>query len=375
MFAVIALVVLAGFCSFAVDYGRVQAARAELQTAVDAAARYAATGVANGTAVTKAIDAANDNDADGAAINLSAGNVAVGNWNVSTRAFTAGGLPSNAVRVTASRRSADGNAVPLLFGAMVGKSTCDVSATSIALAPTTGTQYALIGLDEITLSGNAGTDSYSSNNGAYNSASAGSKGSLASNGNITMSGNANVRGDARPGVGRQVNLSGNASVSGSKSPLTSPLSYPPPALPGSYTEGGAFSKSGNGSTTITAGVYHYTSFSVSGNHSLVISGEVSIYVSGAISLSGNVSVNNSQPGNFKVRGLSNANVNISGNGSLYADVYAPLSDLSISGNGDFYGRFVGRKITMSGNGKIHYDEAIAPLGGGGGGSGAIVLVN
>jgi len=220
--------------------------------------------------------------------------------------------------------------------------------------------YGIVGLDSVSMSGNAKTDSYNSSNGVYTSSSAGTAGSVYSNGNITLSGNATVNGDAQPGIGKTVKMSGNADVTGSTTTQTSAMEFNDASLPSSYTSGGSFSKSGNGSTTLTAGNYYYSSFSLSGNHTLQISGKVTVYVNGNVSLSGTVNTGSNLPSNFEIRVLaSSSSVAISGNGSLYADVYAPKSSLSISGNGNFYGRFVGKSFTVSGNGKLHYDTAIS----------------
>src|SRR3954464_3731204 len=49
IYMAVAVPVLAGFCSLAVDWARVQLVKSELQAAADAAARYAVTGLADGT--------------------------------------------------------------------------------------------------------------------------------------------------------------------------------------------------------------------------------------------------------------------------------------------------------------------------------------
>ena len=53
--AAICLTVLVGFASFGIDLGRVQVAKTELRRAADAAARYGVKGIADQTAVAKAI--------------------------------------------------------------------------------------------------------------------------------------------------------------------------------------------------------------------------------------------------------------------------------------------------------------------------------
>jgi len=66
-------------------------------------------------------------------------------------------------------------------------------------------------------------------------------------------------------------------------------------------------------------------------------------------------------------GVLPGSVTISGNGALYADIYAPQSNLTISGTGDLYGSLIGKSITLSGSAAINFH---VPQGA----SGPIVLV-
>lgn len=59
-------------------------------------------------------------------------------------------------------------------------------------------------------------------------------------------------------------------------------------------------------------------------------------------------------------------INLSGDFELYAAIYAPLSDIKISGSGTLYGSVRGKTVTVTGGAAIHYDAA---LGYGGGGEG------
>src|SRR5262245_37757094 len=63
-------VALAGFASLAVDWGRVQLAKSQLQHAVDAAARFGAMGLEHdaATARANAVAAGADNSADGVSV-------------------------------------------------------------------------------------------------------------------------------------------------------------------------------------------------------------------------------------------------------------------------------------------------------------------
>lgn len=129
-----------GFCSLAVDLGRVQAAKTEMHAACDAAARFGASGLANvlyGTsaASSNAIAVAGQNLVDGTPLVLTSSDVQTGIWTSATHTFTANNNPAlcNAVKVTAYRTAARGTAIPLIFAKLLGQSTCDVTTSSIAM--------------------------------------------------------------------------------------------------------------------------------------------------------------------------------------------------------------------------------------------------
>jgi Flp pilus assembly protein TadG len=139
IYVIIALIVMLGFCSLAVDLGRVQTAKTELRRAADAAARAGAAYIPQGTSAVQsaAIAIAAQNKCDGASVVLTNSNISVGIWNKSTNTFSTSGTANNtttfqAVQISALRTKANGNPIPLLFGSILGASTCNVTATSVA---------------------------------------------------------------------------------------------------------------------------------------------------------------------------------------------------------------------------------------------------
>lgn len=133
------LMALTGFCSFAVDWGRVQLAKAELQHAADAAARQAVVGMQHGEEAARdyAARAAADNTADGRAVVLDRNeDIEFGDWDVQAKKFKKKDgktvTTGETIRVTARRTVARGNAVPMVFASLLGKSTSDVTAVSVA---------------------------------------------------------------------------------------------------------------------------------------------------------------------------------------------------------------------------------------------------
>lgn len=140
IFVSISLVALCGLISLGVDFGRVQVARAELQTAADAAARYAVAGMKNeiggvSAALAHARIAANENPVDGQIVNIEPGDVEIGVWTANSRTFTpiSNVTNANAVRVTLHRNAARNNAVPLTFARLLGRNQHDIAAQAVAV--------------------------------------------------------------------------------------------------------------------------------------------------------------------------------------------------------------------------------------------------
>ncbi len=141
IWVVVMLVVMIAFGSLAVDLGRVVTTKTELRRAADAAARAAAGTLSSSVSNTSVINAAKNmaalNVANGNAVTLNTADIQWGVWNTASRTFTpsanANSSGVNAVKITARCTQANGNPVALMIGQMIGASTGDVSATSIAM--------------------------------------------------------------------------------------------------------------------------------------------------------------------------------------------------------------------------------------------------
>lgn len=68
-------------------------------------------------------------------------------------------------------------------------------------------------------------------------------------------------------------------------------------------------------------------------------------------------------------------VYLNGNTEMYAQVYAPLGNVEYAASGEMMGSLEGKTVEISGHGDIHYDEALADIGGGesAGGSGSVKM--
>ena len=235
--------------------------------------------------------------------------------------------------------------------------------------------YAMFGDQSVRLTGNARTDSYDSRIGPYSVATAGTDGDVGTNGtsagNVTLTGNASVNGDAFVGTGGDPNTvitrTGNSTITGNQSALNAPQTMTPVTIPGGLVNQGNRSISGNNNVILPGGTYLYTNLSVSGNGRLSFSGPAIVYLTGTLSISGNgIGTAANLPPNLVFHVKGSGNVSFTGNADFYGAVYAPESPVQISGNGAFYGGTAGRTVTNTGNGGVHYDEALRNAGGGSG---------
>jgi hypothetical protein len=150
---------------------------------------------------------------------------------------------------------------------------------------------------------------------------------------------------------------------------------------------------------ISGGDYEIDSWSLSGSDTVYITGDTRIVVSGDIDvkgkaaivvaptaslqiysyddidIGGNGAINQSgKPGNLMIFGMDKGHgdddISISGNGSLYAAVYAPNANVKLNGGGNsghVFGAVVGYDASLVGNAHFSYDEALGEFNLGSGG--------
>jgi hypothetical protein len=80
-----------------------------------------------------------------------------------------------------------------------------------------------------------------------------------------------------------------------------------------------------------------------------------------VDITGNAIVQGNKPANLKINVMNGGAVKLAGNGALYTDLYAPTSDVSLHGHGELFGRILGKTVTSTGNGNIHFDESLAEI--------------
>ena len=127
---------LLGFGAIAVDLGYAYAVKGRLQVAAEAASLAAGQKLPDTAAATAAaLDLASKNVPAGYGTVVQASDVIFGSYDTSTKAFTANGTPTNAVRVTAGRTTAKGNSLARFLAAPLGLSATQVQASATTYRP------------------------------------------------------------------------------------------------------------------------------------------------------------------------------------------------------------------------------------------------
>ena len=287
VYCVVMMVIFLGFASFAVDFGRVQMAKTQLFRAADAAARAAVSQLGNGATATQnaAVNLGVKNACDGIPVVIDPINdVDFGTWNPAARTFTvltgSSRSGANAVRVWARRTTSRGNAVPLMFAQVIGSSSCDVNASSIACL-IGSIPASMTGYNAIILENNLWVASYDSSlSTAPTHATSGSAAVMQSNGavsgwnsNDVLFGNLNL---GPLGTNTSVNVSGTTTVR--------PSPVPAPTMPGftAVTNPGGVSSTPivNANVTWPGGTYYFTSFNIALAKTVTFSGPATVYMNG-----------------------------------------------------------------------------------------------
>jgi Flp pilus assembly protein TadG len=320
---------LLGMVSLAVDWGRVQTAKAELQDATDAAARYAVAGLYNSTYLAKAQAAGAQNKVDGNAFAIAAADVSPGNWDLSSRTFTAGGSPTNAVRVIGRRNSTQNGSIPLYFGRIIGANSVDAQATSIARQ----CSLAAVGVDSLALTGNAIVQRKSGEGGDI---------SVASNGTISISTNTAVYGDLL----YRVTPTFNGTVTGRRSLLPSDMTFPAVTLPGGMSDQGTIYYTG-GSNPVSGNVWCSGDVTFAGTASVTLYSDTYLYAGGNVSFSGSATVNTNGYRLYVYVYNSGKTVFFNATTNLATSIYAPSCNVTVNGPGTITGSVVGQNLTIN----------------------------
>jgi hypothetical protein len=193
---------------------------------------------------------------------------------------------------------------------------------------------------------------------------------VSTGGNIIVQSGTLVTGD----VVYATSLSNSGTVQGANDHQTSaPIVLPIPGACGSYTKApttwihgaytydavkGNLTVSGGNTATLDPGSYCFNNVTISGGSTLGITGAVKISVTGKFVDSGGSIQNPSHiPANLQVfSSYTGSNgVTVSGASATYMSIYAPGTDVTVSGGGGLFGSLVGKTLTISGGSSVHED--------------------
>jgi Flp pilus assembly protein TadG len=357
VYTVAAIVALVAICSLAVDLGRVQLAKTELQRAVDAATRAAAAYLPLDTVGAKnaAISVAAQNSIDGTPLVLFVSDIEVGNWDSASNSFSAAGV-ANAVRVTARRTAARGTAIARPFAQILGLAAQDLTVTQTTYTRP-GTPGGIVGHSGIFVKNNlfaAGYDSRNTTNPTPGNST--DHGALGSNSVIKAKNNSALRGDAILGPSGSVS---GLSVTGTSLQRAADLTRPaaPAWNPGKNPGNIAPDYSVSSNVTLPGGTYWFTSLTVSGT--LNFGGPATIYLNGDGDISGTLSAYQDRPANLQIYVIGARTFgDHNGNGiDITADIEAPDSAFYANNNATFRGRMFFDTITAKNNADLYYDES------------------
>lgn len=391
------MAIMMGMVAFAVDIGYIAHAHTELQRTADAVALAAAAKLPDTSDATSAGITMASKNKTSISPDITSSNFEFGHWSRARSQFTTptpSNRSTNAVRVTIRRTQANGNPLNLFYGRVLGRQTTDVTVRSIAFNDR-GLCGPFVGIQSLQVQGDMRTDSFDSDDGAYDPATAGARGSVCSDGNITVQGGVEVHGDVRAGEGANINFQGSsATVTGSIGNRITPLDLP--SVDGSSAQTsnnnaslpkvlrlnaqdngkhwvnpldqqGDFILNAGDVYTIPPGTYYFRDMKVNGGATLNISGPVYIYIERDLFVAGDAIVNNNTLDanclQMFVLGISYipgnpSDVDFTASTSFYGVIYAPDSDVRIGGGADFFGAAVGKTLTVAGNALGHYDESL-----------------
>jgi hypothetical protein len=254
----------------------------------------------------------------------------------------------------------------------------------------------IIGLDSASIIGSGIVDSYDSAGGFP--ATQGALANVLSNGTITLGNSGRVSGNVRStraGVamsgasvitgnataGTTVTRSGSATVGGT---ITNNLLAPVMTLPSVTACGPPYSSSsgitgtftynqstgdltlgGTNIATLANGTYCFHNITMTNSAQLRVNGPVVIKLTGTFSASGATVVSNTTtiPANLLIlSSFSGSNgVTLSNGTNAQLVIYAPNTSVTITGAAPLFGTVVGKTVTVSNGGIIHYDTQLKTI--------------
>jgi hypothetical protein len=224
--------------------------------------------------------------------------------------------------------------------------------------------HGLFAGDRVEVKGDAAVDSYDSASGAP-----GSAGHVRSNGSVFVDTDATVAGDA---AGASVEVLGT--VTGEVTEGVAAEIFLPVDLPDTAVELGRLEVENDETYVLGPGSYAADELAVESDANLIVdnlAGPVTLYVRGKVEVSttNGIETTSQDPERFALYVAGKEKVRVANEATVHAVLYAPGAEVEIKGEGEFFGAFVGHRVKIDGNARVHYDEALrasrAPSAGGG----------
>jgi hypothetical protein len=227
-----------------------------------------------------------------------------------------------------------------------------------------------IGFERLEIDGRFHVDSYDASTETYAGENAHGAALLLSNGPIRLSDSGDVQGDVRSASGSVIKPSHHRRISGETTPLARRLYAAPVALspyahdsanaslPREFFKQGNLNLSGAHHLSLRPGVYYLNDVTIDSAATLHLQGPTTLLISGRLNVVGNIETPASRPAHCRIRVTGNKPVTITHKNTLFVDLYAPASNIDISGNGDVYGSVVGRTLHVTGDRPLHFDESL-----------------
>ncbi len=199
-------------------------------------------------------------------------------------------------------------------------------------------------------------------------------GTVKSNAIVSLGGNARILGDVTAGT---ITISGKAQITGQQAGGATPVAPVPiytagiaqsaaeannNALVSAYLVGGKLVLASHAVITLTTGTYYFKGLELSGGSSITIAGKVDILVEGGVSINGGSSMNASGPATgLSIVVSTTSELKFNGGGSLAACLYAPYSDMKLTGNALLGGHYFVRTAAVSGTGNLIQSGETLPV--------------
>ena len=242
-------------------------------------------------------------------------------------------------------------------------------------------RFCVFGDDDVDLRGGTRLDSYNSDDGPYPNGP-GDEGHVGSNEEIGLDGGVTmVNGDAIAGgliSDPHHNITGDIKTGAAHNSLRPVPVCGPPYSDGTGITGGEYdlltgvleTGAPPSNITLNAGTYCFSSINLSANRQLSPNGQVLIFLTDQTDLRGGSVTNPAgNPGDLRIlSSYANPNtgiwgVEINGNAQARFLLYAPQSNILVSGNSTVYGAVIGHEVRIPGGASIHCDQALGDIAG------------